>query len=115
MFNYFTGEVMKKIVALVALLGISSLANAAFRAEGPVSAARVVDVTPVRQDIITTAPGAVYVEETGPVAVTSPADTRYYGPNYYNRPVAGTVAGATETAADVVEGAGAAAASVIPF
>lgn len=108
---------MKKIVALVALLSISGLANAAFRAEGPISAARVIDTTPVRQDIIATDPGAVYVEETTlePVAVMSPADVRYYGPYYSNRPVAGTVAGASEVAGEAVQDAGAIAASAIPF
>lgn len=103
---------MKKIIVLVALLGISNLASAAFRAEGPVSAARVVDTTPVRQDIITTQPGAVYVEEATvePVAVTSPADTRYYGRNY-NGPVSGAISGASDIANEAVQDV----ASVIPF
>ena len=103
---------MKKIVALVALLSISSLANAAFRAEAPMGAAQVIDTTPVRQDMTTTQPGAVYVDQTTvePVAVTSPADTRYYGRNY-NGPVSGVISGASDIANEAVQDV----ASVIPF
>ncbi len=103
---------MKKIVALVALLSISSLANAAFRSEAPVSAVQVIDTTPVRQDMIATQPGAVYVDQATvePIAVTSPADTRYYGRNY-NGPVSGTISNASNIANEAVQDV----ASVIPF
>lgn len=106
---------MKK-VALVALLGISGIANAAYVA---------IDAGPVRRDIVAEDPvltgtmvadQPVVTETTlveGPVV--TPADGRYYYTPYGERPVASTVQGATDVAASAVETAGSAAASVIPF
>lgn len=101
---------MKKL-ALVALLGVSGIANAAY----------VADVGPARRDIIAQDPvltGTVVttqpvVTETTVVEgpVVTPADGRYYYTPYGQRPVASAVQGATDVAADV----GSAAASVIPF
>lgn len=104
---------MKKLV-LIALLGISGIANAAYVA---------VDAGPVRRDIMAQDPVMVGADLTNGSAGTTmvaeplvtPADNRYYYTPYGNRPVANTVAGATAVAADAVEDAGQVAASVIPF
>ncbi|CAN5119118.1 hypothetical protein BH09DEP1_BH09DEP1_1830 [soil metagenome] len=97
---------MKKL-ALIALLGVSGLAQAGY----------MVDAGPVRRDIVAedpamlgTAPNAVV---GGPVV--TPADNNYYYTPYGNRPVANAVAGTSAVAADAVNDAGAVAASVIPF
>ena len=112
---------MKKL-ALIVLLAVSGLANAAYVTS--------YDSSPVRRDIIAADP--VNVGTTGSVVVSepmvTPADQGYYytpysersgatynGYNYNNRPVASTVQGATNVAADAVAGAGDVAASVIPF
>ena len=106
---------MKKIV-LIALLGLSGIAHAAYVA---------VDASPVRRDIVAEDPvmtgrvissqpivtDSVVVEGPG----VTPADRDYYYTPYGNRPVANTVSGAANVAADAVAGAGDVAASVIPF
>lgn len=106
---------MKKL-ALIALLGISGIANAAYVA---------IDAGPERRDIIAQDPVMLGTNITtrpevpdtmvSQEPVVTPADNRYYYTSYGNRPVANTVAGATAVAADAVEDAGQVAASVIPF
>lgn len=106
---------MKKL-ALIALLGVSGIANAAYVA---------VDAGPVRRDIIAEDPAMVgTMVSDRPMAtdvavvegpIVTPSDSRYYYTPYGERPVASTVQGATNVAADAVETAGSAAASVIPF
>lgn len=107
---------MKKL-ALIALLGISGLANAAYMAS-------VTDSGPVRRDIISQDPVGTPVYNAQPIVtdavvvegpVVTPADGRYYYTPYGQRPVANTVQGATNVASDAVESVGSAAASVIPF
>lgn len=99
---------MKKL-ALIALLAVSGLANAAYVTS--------YDSSPVRRDIIAADP--VNVGTTGSVMVSepvvTPSDARYYYTSYGERPVAGTVQGATDVAASAVDTAGSAAASIIPF
>lgn len=107
---------MKKL-ALIALLGISGIANAAYMAS-------TYDNGPLRRDLyaqdpvlegtmVTTEPVITQTEVTE--SVVTPADSRYYYTPYSQRPVASTVQGATDVAASAVDSVGSAAASIIPF
>lgn len=104
---------MKKL-ALIALLGVAGMSHAAYIG---------VDAGPVRRDIVSEDPALVGTASEQPLVtgnnavepVVTPADSNYYYTPYGNRPVANTVAGASSVAADAVENAGSAAASVIPF
>lgn len=106
---------MKKL-ALIALLGISGIANAAYMASydnGPIRRDIYAQDPVLEGTVVTSEPMVTHTEVTE--AEVTPADVRYYYTPYGQRPVASTVQGATDVAAGAVESVGSAAASVIPF